>query len=69
MLIAWVLIVIICSICGQQNPAYFGIGFCVGYIIHALSHWMDNIIGEALHEVAEEMRLERESKEKEEDDE
>ena len=69
MLIMWALIIIISALCGYNNPAYFGVGFCIGYIIKAASSYIDGILAEALHEVAEEMRLERETKEKEEDDE
>jgi hypothetical protein len=63
----WALIIIISALCGYNNPVYFGAGFCIGYIIHSISSKVDSILAEAMHEVAEEMRLEREAREKEED--
>lgn len=69
MLFMWGLIIVICTICGAENPLYFGAGFCIGYIIHAISNVTNHILAEALHEVAEEMRLERENEEKEKKDE
>lgn len=67
MLFMWALIIIICALCGYTNPVYFGAGFCIGYIIHSISSKVDSILAEAMHEVAEEMRLEREAREREED--
>lgn len=67
MLVMWALIITISALCGYNNPVYFGAGFCIGYIIHSISSKVDSILAEAMHEVAEEMRLEREAREKEED--
>ena len=67
MLFMWALIIAISALCGYNNPVHFGAGFCIGYIIHSISNKVDSILAEAMYEVAEEMRLEREAREKEED--
>lgn len=65
MLFMWGFIIAISAICGFENPVYFGAGFCIGYIIHSLNSMVDSVLAEAIHEIAEEMRLERENEEKE----
>lgn len=69
MLLMWGLIIIICSLCGAENPLYFGVGFCIGYIIRSLvGKGYEIIVETALTALEKELKDNEEEKEKEDED-
>ena len=55
MLFIWFLIITICALCVNENPVMFGAGFCIGYIIKAISDRVDLVLAEAIHEYLEKL--------------